>query len=252
MGVKGLSKFLTSLQLQTTLNIKESIDIKNLGIDTSLFMHKFCYVLSSNNSEIESSKVINCFEKQHLRFKKWGINSHYIFDNKSSDLKNDTISKRKETNKQVVCYSFYTDLTNYFKENNIDFTLSPIGYEAEQYASILIENKTIDAVLTDDLDSLAFGCNKVITKLKPSGECIMYDLNMILENLKINKEQFILMCIMSGTDFNQKGLYKYGPSKSHKYLLKNDICNVKNFLTENIDNFEEINDLFHLKLKIND
>lgn len=252
MGVKGLSKFLNSLELYQNINIKvDKQDIKVIGIDTSLFMHKFCYVLSSNESQIESFNVIKCFEKQHLRFKKWGIKTHYIFDNKSNELKNDTISKRKENNKQVVCYNFYNELIEYFKKNNVDFTLSPIGYEAEQYASILIDNNTIDCILSDDLDSLAFGCKKVISKLKYTGECIIYDLETILNKLEINKEQFILLCIMSGTDFNQKGLYKYGPSKSHKYLLKNNIHEVKEYLDKNIENFEEINELFHLKLNIN-
>lgn len=237
MGINKLSSFIKDCKVETKIY---KSGIKVLGIDTSLYMHKFCHIHTEPNCE----NVVNYFLNQNKKFLKWNIKPYYIFDNSSHSLKKDTIEKRKENNKIVVCKEFYISLIEAFKNNKIDYEISPVNIEAEQYASFLMKENKINALLTDDLDSLTFGCEYVITKLNSNGDCLEIRLTDVLKNLDINQEKFVCMCIMCGTDFNKNGMKKYGPVKSHKYVKENEISTILTFLTENVINFEEIYTLF--------
>lgn len=237
MGIKGLSSFIKDYK---TTKYIYNIGIKNLGIDTSLYMHKFCHIHKEPNCE----NVVSYFLNQNKKFLKWNIKPYYIFDNRSHFLKKETIEKRKETNKNVVCKDFYISLIEEFDKKNITYEISPVDIEAEQYASFLIKENKIDAILTDDLDSLTFGCETVITKLNANGSCLEIKLTDLLKNLDLSQEKFVCMCIMCGSDFNKNGLKNYGPVKSYKYITKNEIDSIIKFLTDNIHNFEEIYKLF--------
>ena len=58
------------------------------------------------------------------------------------------------------------------------------GYEGEQLASYLVQNKYADAVISNDFDVLLFGSNKLITK--KSKKMYLYNLADILDQHQIN------------------------------------------------------------------
>ena len=76
----------------------------------------------------------------------------------------------------------------------------------------------VDAVYSNDTDCLLYGCHNTINsfKLEISGNSLtmpIYNLNDILEKLKLNHEEFLDFCIMLGTDFNEN-IPSIGPVKA--------------------------------------
>ncbi len=77
--------------------------------------------------------------------------------------------------------------------------------EAEQLASRLCHESKVDAVLSQDTDCLCFGAPVVINQLGGRGSNKMATtiyLDNVLESLKLNYTEYIDLCIMAGTDYN--------------------------------------------------
>jgi len=71
--------------------------------------------------------------------------------------------------------------------------------EAEEYCAFLQKKQIVDFVLTEDTDSLTFGCSKVIFNTKNNFSICC--LENILSSLGITYLQFIDFCILSGCDY---------------------------------------------------
>ena len=59
------------------------------------------------------------------------------------------------------------------RERNIDCIVAP--YEADAQLAYLNMCGLIDYIITEDSDLCLFGCQKVLFKLKETGDCILYD-----------------------------------------------------------------------------
>ena len=73
--------------------------------------------------------------------------------------------------------------------------------EADPYCAELVKSKVAFAVSTEDMDLLSFGATRMIRKLKSNGSCTMYNLDLILSDLKLSYEQFVDVCILLGCDY---------------------------------------------------
>lgn len=73
--------------------------------------------------------------------------------------------------------------------------------EADPFCAELVKSDIGYAVSSEDMDLLTFGTKILIRKLKSSGTCVHYDLNLIIKNLKITYAQFIDICILLGCDY---------------------------------------------------
>lgn len=77
--------------------------------------------------------------------------------------------------------------------------------ESEQYCSKLCKIGIVDAVVSDDTDTFACGSRYVIRNFTNKDDYVdIYTLDIILTLLELNMEQFIDMCILLGTDYNQR------------------------------------------------
>ena len=90
------------------------------------------------------------------------------------------------------------------RERNIDCLVAP--YEADAQLAYLNICGLIDYIITEDSDLCLFGCQKVLFKLKDTGDCVLYDrdlLGKVFGNaaLNFNFNKFRYMCIMSGCDY---------------------------------------------------
>ncbi len=90
----------------------------------------------------------------------------------------------------------------------IPFIRSP--GEAEVTCVELLRNQKIDAVYTADSDVLVFGCTRMIRRIINDEYVDALDHNFVIQELGINHEQFVCMCILIGCDFcealpNNKG-----------------------------------------------
>lgn len=235
MGVKGLSKFLMKYAKSIDFTYLEG---KKIAIDTSIFLYKFKY-------NTEGNEFLKRFIYQIQNFKKHSIIPIYIFDGISPPEKKETQAKRKEQreknleqNRIYITKDDINNLKKLLKYFNIEY-LTP-NTEGEKYCAYL--NKTnidIYGVMSNDFDSLAFGCKKLITF---NSELKEYDLEEILTDLNITLDIFIDICIASGTDYYQQGIPRMGPATSLKKIKKEpEICNWKGIPEDlNVNRIREI------------
>ena len=108
------------------------------------------------------------------------------------------------------------------RERSIDCIVAP--YEADAQLAYLNLCGLIDYVITEDSDLCLFGCDKVLFKLKDTGDCVLYDrgqLDKVFGNAAVNWnfDKFRYMCIMSGCDYLES-LPGIGLSKANKFWQK--------------------------------
>lgn len=141
--------------------------------------------------------------------------------------------------------------------NNNDFELSkqlfdllgvPYIYaisEAETIASDLCKRGIVDAVLSEDTDVLAYGSKILLNKINTSTDtCIEINFDNLLENLNLNYDKFLDLCILCGTDYNDN-LEGIGIINSYKLILQyNNIENILLYLNNSDKIKSEIKDTF--------
>ena len=98
MGIKGLKKYIKSCIFYK--DISDYSDSK-VAIDTSIFLYKFKY--GGNN-------FLRSFKKQIDTLQKYNITPIYVFDSSCNELKQDTITERR--NKYIDLTQKINDLEN--------------------------------------------------------------------------------------------------------------------------------------------
>jgi flap endonuclease-1 len=225
MGVKGLAKFVEKYGTQIFL---DDLQDKTIAIDIHIYLYKFKY---------SKKNLVSCFKNQINRFSKVGITPIYIFDGIKPPLKDAVIKKRKDKNGIFVTREEISDVKLFFEQENIRYIIGVS--EGEKTCSNLNrrEYSNIYAVLSNDYDCLAFNCKRLV--VYKSGEYIMYDTDNIISDLDISLNDFIDICIISGTDYSY-GVKGTGIIKAFKKLKSSDL----NDLLKEIENYEEIKNIF--------
>jgi len=113
--------------------------------------------------------------------------------------------------------------------------------EGEAQASLIVKNKDAYASLSQDADSLLFGCPLVVKNLTLSGRKklpnkLSYDsitpelisLQDTLSSLNIDQDQLIVLAMLTGTDYDIGGIKGIGPKTALK-LVKEYGTGMKNF-----------------------
>tara|TARA_B100000683_G_C12106480_1_gene397466 strand:- start:2 stop:565 length:564 start_codon:yes stop_codon:yes gene_type:complete len=109
------------------------------------------------------------------------------------------------------------------------FSLMGVSYihadgEAEAYASELCRLGFVDAVMTEDMDTLSYGCPQLLRtcidkSIKRPDIVTVFNFEKILEDFKMNHDEFIDMCILCGCDYCPT-IPKVGPVRAMKYIHK--------------------------------
>jgi 5'-3' exonuclease len=90
--------------------------------------------------------------------------------------------------------------------------------EAETSCADLCKRGIVDAVLSEDTDVLAYGAPVFLSKINTyDGTCVRIKYPDLLQQLSLNDNQFLDLCIMCGTDYN-KNIFRIGPEKAYKYI----------------------------------
>ena len=77
--------------------------------------------------------------------------------------------------------------------------------EADIVCSQLVRKKYVDGVLTNDMDLLAYDCNKVFRNLNFKEDTLTeYRTNLILSKLNLTRQQCIDIIIILGCDYCDK------------------------------------------------
>jgi len=92
--------------------------------------------------------------------------------------------------------------------------------EAETLCSFLALAGTVDAVMTEDTDVLAYGTPNLLHKVDTNkGTCVSLKMTDILSSTSMTMETFRDMCIMCGTDYNTN-IPKIGSQTAYKLMLE--------------------------------
>jgi len=200
MGISGLSSFVK--KYGKNISLKE-LSGSTVAIDTPIFMYKFKYLTNTDG-------FITKFKSQVNQFRKYNITPIYVFDGVSPKEKIGTKEKRRETQTVFITKEEIQFLKDLFKQLDVEYFIAP--GEGEKMCAFLNMNGYADFVMSNDHDTFVFGALKILTCIK--NELLFFNVQEILDDLSITKEQFIDISIASGSDFHQKGISGIGINKA--------------------------------------
>lgn len=250
MGIKGLTQLVKKNSPDSIKHIGlYTMKDKRVAIDTSIFLYKSLMNVRSKGDYLRNKdgKVVSHIQglyyktNQYLSF---GITPIFIFDGKPPVEKSDCL---KERNKKVAECKAKMELTENAEEKKalekgtirikkeyIDdlkhlFSIMGVSYihapgEAEAYASELCRIGYVDSVITEDMDTLSYGCPQLLRScidksIKRPEVVTSFDFQQILTDFKMNHDEFIDMCILCGCDYCPT-IPKVGPVRAMKYIHK--------------------------------
>jgi len=209
-----------------------------------------------------------------------GIKPVYVFDGPPHPLKLRTLEERREMRKtameewekaleigdieEAMKKAKRTGSIDKNMANEAKTLLEALGIpyveaksEGEAQASYMNIKGDVDAVASQDFDSLLFGSLLLIRNLAITGKRKLPDkqiyvevvpeeieLNRILREWDITREQLVDIAILIGTDFNE-GIKGIGPKKALQ-LIK-EYGSIDNLVKEgkiDIENYEEVRKIF--------
>lgn len=287
MGIKNLN----TLILQCTKNSVNKKHLseysnKKVAIDANVYIYKYLY--GNNNSingiffqvnKLKKHGIIPIYvfdgkppiEKQSTILNrkctknKWKQKILYL-ENKINLLDKDiTIDQLEKEKIKIKLKNDIENLNNKLvfitKEviNNITKLLDHMGVnyifapcEAEHYCSALVKNNLVDLVLSEDMDTIACGSKYTLRQFSNKLDYVMeYDLNSLLNELKLNYDEFIDLCILCGNDYISRLRdidYRLAHKLINKYKSIEEIdlnCNLIKF-PENYD-FKTSRNIYNLK-----
>ncbi len=101
--------------------------------------------------------------------------------------------------------------------------------EADDTIAILYKRRIIDACLSDDMDMLPKGCDNVIQINR--GSITQYYLPRILKKIKLNRFQFVDLCILLGCDYYKEYLPKIRALELYKSYVSIPEPNIDSFVS---------------------
>ncbi|CAH2286291.1 flap endonuclease 1-like [Pelobates cultripes] len=161
---------------------------KVLAIDVSIFIHQLESAMPVLvNRRDENISVIKGLFNRTASMLKIGIKPLFVFDGKPPPMKH-----RKNT---------WRDLQKMLTLLGVPFIQAP--GEAEATCASLVAKGLAWGTVTEDLDALPFGSTRMIRNLKANQteEVLEYDLPKILAELKMDRKQFVDLCILLGCDY---------------------------------------------------
>lgn len=151
------------------------------------------------------------------------INPVFVFDSSYSYLKEKTMKKRAKLRKAMkekylnaqsdkdrkkyyhlsenITDREYGDIIDLIKLFGFRYIISQ--EEADSQCAYMSRNNIVDYIISDDMDMLVFGCNKIIRKftISPNKKMQLIELKQVLTGLNMSMDTFIQMCILLGSDY---------------------------------------------------
>ncbi len=253
MGIKNMLKFLNK-NFPNSIKKIETNDFghKYIAIDISILLYQVIIAIRNsgadmiNNQGDISSHILGLFNKT-INLLKMNIIPIYVFDGKPPEFKTKTINNRKEF-KQKASEKLNENLTEdekikYFKRTvyiskkqieecmelldlmGIPYIIAP--EEADSQCAELVKSGIADGVLTEDMDIMTFGATKIYRNLTSyTKDKYMILMDDVLNELKLNYEQFIELCLLFGCDYTdlvsnlQKTISSDRSEKIYEYYIK--------------------------------
>ena len=228
-------------------NFKKINTKKYVGIDFSIYLHKFLFVFRQKNGDVwrtNSGKIISHIYglyQQIIFLLNLNLIPIYVLDGKNTNLlKKKIILKRKEKMNQIrekiefakkmknkkdleyfqrkfsfIDENIFVSTINFFNACGISFI------QAEGESDILLvqlqKNNQIEYILSQDFDIFLFGGDKLLFRDLKFDKLQLYEKNNLNLLVKNNLLDFYLYL---GTDYNEGGVFNFGTKKTFKLLEK--------------------------------
>ncbi len=249
----------------------EELKGKKIGIDAYNNLYQFLTTIRGADGEpLKDSKGritshLSGLFYRTLKIMNYGIFPLFVFDGKAPEEKAETRRKREaiKTDAEIKYKEAlekgdleeakkYASRTARLTKEMIEESKKLIEYmglpwidapsEAEAQIAVMVQNKEVFASVSQDYDSLLFGCPLLLRNITISGKRKALrsnyyytvhpekiELEESLNNLGINRRQLIWLGLLLGTDFNEKakgigpkkGLAAVKGAKSFEEVLKN-------------------------------
>ena len=253
MGVKNLFKLISEYAPNsiTKKNIKE-YNGKYIVLDASMIIYQYVIAIRSSGSDLQNtegkmtSHILGVLSKTFLLLNN-DILPIFVFDGTPPELKKDTLKIRKEIKKKNLAKLEATedkeDQIKYFKRS-VSITQNQIqevkdilklfgipiiesNTEADPLCANLVSKGLAYGVSSEDMDLLAFGCSRLIRSLSSKKKAIEINLQTLLEEMQINQDQLVDLCILLGCDYCET-IPKIGPKRAYEKIKEHG--SIKNFL----------------------
>ena len=206
-----------------------------------------------------------------------GIKPIYVFDGDSSEHKAKTLEQRRAIKEEAMekweeakaagnieearKFAIRTSrMSPYILESSkklLDYMGIPYVQaegEGEAQGAYMVEQGDAWAVASQDYDCLLFGAPRIVRNLTLSGglsNLEYLELNKVLEEIDLTREQLIDVALMVGTDFNE-GIHGIGAKTGLKLIRNNSLEDilVQKGITEVEVEPDELRDIF-LKHDVN-
>lgn len=231
MGINGLIPALKPIL--KSIHISE-VRGKRVAVDGYCWLHKGAYSCCKEicNGEITDRWIKFCLNLIDLLLAH-DMKVTIIFDGANLPAKAQTEGDRNTKRKANLAsarecelrgdhsaarqfYSRSVDITpimaaqliQIIKENRPGVECIVAPFEADAQLAYLCRNNLVDIIITEDSDSIPYGCKDILFKLEPTGSCDrlivpeMYTTYVDKFDLRtFNPTMFLIMCIISGCDY---------------------------------------------------
>lgn len=219
MGITKLADLIRS-DAPGSVSYKDISDYtgKVIALDTSIVVNQFRAATPS------LSPLLGVFFRT-LTFLEHDIKPVFVFDGKPPWEKTAVLKKRAEAagwcapNRSGAASSLTKDCLQLLKLLGVPVIQAPA--DAEALCAWLVRVGTVDAVASEDMDTLPFGASTLIRQLnaKRHSEVVEYSLSKLLEKLDITHKEFVDLCILLGCDYCDK-IAGLGPKRALTLIQK--------------------------------
>lgn len=251
MGIKNLANVIKGNAPKTIKqNQLKYYSGHKIAIDASMCIYQFLVSVRSEGNNLafgdSTTSHLNGLFYRCIRWIEAGIIPIFVFDGAAPAAKIHELSKRQKRREDaqekldeavekgdLVAKEKYekmnvrmtkehiSDCMKLLEVLKIPFITAPS--EAEAYCAYLNKNNYVDAVATEDMDTLCFGAPTLLRNFNASKSKNLaideYDLQEILKGMGMELDEFVNMCILLGCDYS-KTLKGIGPKKAVDFIKR--------------------------------
>ncbi|XP_067310093.1 probable flap endonuclease 1 homolog [Pseudorasbora parva] len=220
MGITKLAH-LIHFDAPASMRSKEIGDYsgKIIALDTSIVVNQFRTALPSH---LKLSPLAGLFYRT-LTFLEHDIKPVFVLDGRPPSQKSAVLEKRAQSlgwnssQSPNTVSNLKQDCLRLLKLMGVPCIKAP--GEAEALCAHLVKIGIVNAVASEDMDTLAFGGTVLLRQLnaKKDSEVTEYSLPKLLEALQLTNKQFVDLCILLGCDYCDK-IGGLGPSRALKLI----------------------------------
>ncbi|KAG7320048.1 hypothetical protein KOW79_017191 [Hemibagrus wyckioides] len=218
MGITKLSDLIRT-DAPGSITYKEIGDYsgKIIALDTSIIVNQFRSALNNLNLSL-----LGVFYRT-LTFLEHDIKPVFVFDGDPPEQKRAVLEKRAQSagwssaQRSHTLSSKTQEFLRLLQLLGVPCVQAPS--DAEACCAQMVRGGVVDAVASEDMDTLAFGGTVLLRQLnaKRVSEVMEFSLPKLLDILQLTQEEFVDLCILLGCDYCEK-ITGLGPSRALKLI----------------------------------